>query len=123
MPGKVMHADTSKFEKIETRFYKINFFSNVAKAALLLHSHEKVSALLLILAIKHWFFNTLKNVLRFEKSWCFDKFLPSIMGNASKRIFVHKFQMTLISQGYKVRVLKKRAFYYVKLKISNFDNL
>ena len=60
MPGKVMHADTSKFEKIETRFYKINFFSNVAKAALLLHSHEKVSALLLVLAIKHSFLNTLK---------------------------------------------------------------
>ena len=60
MPGKVMHADTSKFEKIETRFYKINFFSNVAKAALLLHSDEKVSALLLILAIKHSFSNTLK---------------------------------------------------------------
>ena len=77
----------------------------------LLYSHEEVSALLLILAIKHWFFNTLKNVLRFEKSKFFDKFLLRIMGNSSKRVFVQKFQLTLILQGFKVWDMKKRAFY------------
>ena len=43
------------------------------------------------------------------------------MGNAFKRVFVQKFQLTLILQGFKVKVLKKGAFYYVKLKTSNFD--
>ena len=88
-----------------------------------IHSHEKVSALLLILAIKQWFINTLKSVLRFEKLWFFDNFLLEIKGNAFKRVFVQKYQLTLVLQGFKVWDLKKRAFYYVKLKTSNFDNL
>ena len=72
---------------------------------------KKYPPVLLILAIKHWFWSTLKNVLRFEKSWFFDKFPVRIMGNTFKRVFVQKFQLTLILRAFKVKDLKKRAFY------------
>ena len=45
-----------------------------------------------------------------KKCMIFDKFLLRIMGNAQKRVFVQKFQLTLILQGFKVKDLKKQAF-------------
>ena len=37
-----------------------------------------------------------------KKCMIFDKFLLRIMGNAQKRVFVQKFQLSLILQGFKV---------------------
>ena len=45
-----------------------------------------------------------------KKCMIFDKFLLKIMENASKRVFVQKFQLTLILQGFEFKDLKKRVF-------------
>ena len=67
---------------------------------------KKVSSRVADFSCKTLIFKHPKNVLRFEKSYFFNKFLLRIMGNAFKGVFVQKFHLTLILQGSKVKDLK-----------------
>ena len=65
MPGKVMHADTSKFEKIETRFYEINFFFKCCKSCTLITLPRKSIRPFAYISDRTLIFKHPKNVLGF----------------------------------------------------------